>query len=98
MSIRNKVAIAGYAHSRVERHAGQTLGALAVETARAAIADAGLQVADVDGFVGSTLLPTAGGLCSARCSRTTSAAPAATALTAIATEPGIWPMPVKPAA
>jgi acetyl-CoA acetyltransferase len=58
--VRCHVAIAGYAHSRIERHADQTLGALAIETARAAIADAGLEVADVDGFVGSTLFPTAG--------------------------------------
>ncbi len=56
-----RVAIAGYAQTPIERHAGQTLGALAVDTARRAIADAGLEVADVDGFVGSSLLPTAGG-------------------------------------
>jgi len=58
--MRCQVAIAGYAHSRIERHAEQTLGALAIDTARTAIADAGLEVADVDGFVGSTLFPTAG--------------------------------------
>jgi acetyl-CoA acetyltransferase len=52
------VAIAGYAQSRIERHAKQTLGALAVETARAAIADAGLE--QVDGFVTGSLFPTAG--------------------------------------
>ena len=58
---RNQVAIAGYAHSQVRRHADRPLGALAVDTARAAIADAGLLVEDVDGFVSSSLLPSAGG-------------------------------------
>jgi acetyl-CoA acetyltransferase len=58
---RNKVAVVGYAQSDVQRHAPQTLGALAVDTARAAIADAGLRVEDIDGFVGASLLPTAGG-------------------------------------
>lgn len=57
----NKVAIVGYAHSQVRRHADQTLGALAVDTARAAAIDAGLRVDQVDGFVSSSLLPTAGG-------------------------------------
>ena len=55
---RSKVAIVGYAQSRVERHAKQTLGALTVETARQAIADAGLE--EVDGFVTGSLFPTAG--------------------------------------
>lgn len=54
------VAIAGYAHSPIVRHAGRPLGVLAVETAREAIADAGLDVGQIDGFVGSSLLPTAG--------------------------------------
>jgi acetyl-CoA acetyltransferase len=57
---RNKVAIAGYAQSRIQRHATRSLGALTVETARAAVADAGLQVGQVDGFVASSLFPTAG--------------------------------------
>jgi acetyl-CoA acetyltransferase len=57
---RNKVAIVGYAQSPIERHASSTLGALTVETARAAIGDAGLQVADVDGFVAAALFPSAG--------------------------------------
>ena len=55
-----QVAIAGYAHTQVVRHADATLGALTIDAARAAVADAGLTMADVDGFVGSTLLPTAG--------------------------------------
>jgi acetyl-CoA acetyltransferase len=56
----NKVAVVGYAQSPILRHAPQTLGALAVDTARRAIADSGLGVEDVDGFVGATMLPTAG--------------------------------------
>ena len=55
------VAIAGYAHSTIERRAGRPLGAVAVDTARAAIADAGLTVDVVDGFISSTMLPSAGG-------------------------------------
>jgi acetyl-CoA acetyltransferase len=55
------VAIVGYAHSQVRRHGGQPLGAQAVDTARAAIADAGLRLDQIDGFVSSSLLPTAGG-------------------------------------
>lgn len=56
----NEVAIVGYGHSEVRRHAGQALGGLAVDTARRAIADAGLFPEQIDGFVGSTLFPTAG--------------------------------------
>ena len=55
-----KVAIVGYAQSPVQRHSDLTLGALATETARGAIADAGLELSQVDGFVSATLLPTAG--------------------------------------
>ena len=57
---RGEVAIVGYAQSTIERHAPLTLGALAVDTARRAIADAGLAVRDVDGFVTGALFPTAG--------------------------------------
>jgi acetyl-CoA acetyltransferase len=56
----NQVAVVGYAQSPVQRHAAEPLGVLAVETARRAIADAGLDVAQVDGFVGSAMFPTAG--------------------------------------
>ena len=56
----NRVAVVGYAQSQVERHAASTLGALAVETARRAIADAGLAPKDVDGFVTASLFPSAG--------------------------------------
>jgi acetyl-CoA acetyltransferase len=57
---RDKVAIVGYGQSAVSRHADRPLGVLAVETARQAIADAGLEVSDIDGFVTSSLFPTAG--------------------------------------
>lgn len=57
----NKVAIVGYGHSPVCRRAERPLGALALETARAAIADAGLRLDQIDGFVSSSLLPSAGG-------------------------------------
>lgn len=57
----NKVAIVGYAHSPVCRRADHVLGVQAVDTARAAIADAGLSLDQIDGFVSSSLLPSAGG-------------------------------------
>lgn len=57
---RNQVAMVGYSHSQVQRHADQPLGALTVETVREAVADAGLSLEQVDGFVTSTLFPTAG--------------------------------------
>ena len=60
MAASNWVAIAGYAQSAVERHASTSLGALAVETARAAMADAGLGDGQVDGFVTGSLFPTSG--------------------------------------
>jgi acetyl-CoA acetyltransferase len=56
----NRVAVVGYAHSKVQRHAPQPLGALAVDTAREAIADAGLDLKQVDGVVTGALFPTAG--------------------------------------
>jgi len=59
--IRNKVAVVGYAHSTIERRAKRPLGATAVDIVRDAIADAGLTVDAVDGFVGSSMLPSAGG-------------------------------------
>jgi len=57
----SRVAIAGYAQSPIVRHADRPLGAIAVDVARAALADAGLTVADADGFTTGSLLPTAGG-------------------------------------
>ena len=60
MAASNQVAVVGYAQSQMERHAASTLGALTVETARLAVADAGLEMGDVDGFVTASLFPTAG--------------------------------------
>jgi acetyl-CoA acetyltransferase len=57
---RNKVAIAGYAQSQIERHSEQSLGALTVETAKRAAVDAGLEIGQFDGFVTASLFPTAG--------------------------------------
>lgn len=57
---RNEVAIVGYGHSAVAKHAKVPLGALAVDTARAAIADAGLTPGQIDGFATGALFPTAG--------------------------------------
>jgi acetyl-CoA acetyltransferase len=57
---RNRVAIAGYAQSDIVRHADRPLGALTVETARRAIADAGLRPDQIDGFTSSALVPAAG--------------------------------------
>ncbi|MBX6388497.1 MAG: thiolase family protein [Frankia sp.] len=56
----NQVAIVGFAHSQVQRHAPRSLGALAVETGRRAVEDAGLRTADIDGFVTAALFPTSG--------------------------------------
>jgi acetyl-CoA acetyltransferase len=55
-----RVAIAGYAQTPIVRHADAPLGASTASTARAAIADAGLRVADVDGFVTVPLMPAIG--------------------------------------
>ncbi|HKY14786.1 MAG TPA: thiolase family protein [Microthrixaceae bacterium] len=58
---RHEVAVVGYAHSDVRKHFELPLGAVAIDTARQAIADAGLCPEQIDGFVASTLLPAAGG-------------------------------------
>jgi acetyl-CoA acetyltransferase len=60
MRASNQVAVVGYAHSPVERHAKRSLGAITVETALRAIEDAGLDRQQVDGFVTGALFPTAG--------------------------------------
>jgi acetyl-CoA acetyltransferase len=59
-SPRSQVAIVGYAQSAIQRHSDAPLGAIAVDTARRAIDDAGLSPKQVDGFVTGSLLPTAG--------------------------------------
>src|SRR5262249_47950665 len=58
---RSKVAVAGYSQSPIRRRADQPLGAIAVDAALAAIADAGLVPEQIDGFVTGSLLPSAGG-------------------------------------
>lgn len=55
-----QVAIVGYAHSRIQRRSGRPLGALAVRTCLDAIADAGLEPAQIDGFTTGSLLPSSG--------------------------------------
>jgi acetyl-CoA acetyltransferase len=57
---RNQVAIVGYAQSRIERHSSSSLGVLTVETAKTAVADAGLTTDQIDGFVTASLFPSAG--------------------------------------
>jgi acetyl-CoA acetyltransferase len=56
----DQVAIVGYAQSPVERHARKPLGGVALDTAKSAIADAGLEVAQIDGFTTGAIFPTAG--------------------------------------
>ena len=56
-----KVAVVGYAHSPVRRHTEVPLGALTIETALSAIADAGLEKEQIDGFTTGALFPSSGG-------------------------------------
>ena len=46
----NKVAIVGVGHSKLSRRGDRAIGALAVDAALTAIADAGLTLADIDGI------------------------------------------------
>ena len=57
----SEVAIVGYAHSPVARHTDVPLGALTVQTALAAIEDAGLTKDQIDGFTTGALFPSSGG-------------------------------------
>lgn len=57
---RNQVAIIGYAQSPVLRSAMESLGQLTITTALSAIKDAGLHVAQIDGFTTGSLLPAYG--------------------------------------
>ena len=59
-ALRGKVAVVGYAQSPIERHSDRTLGLVTLETALAAIADAGLRPDQIDGFTSSALFPSAG--------------------------------------
>jgi len=61
LTARSEVAVAGYAQSPIVRHADRPLGAIAIDTALTAIADAGLVPEQIDGFVTGSLLPSAGG-------------------------------------
>ena len=56
-----KVAIVGYSHSPVTRHTDVPLGALTIGTALSAIADAGLERDQIDGFTTGALFPSSGG-------------------------------------
>lgn len=58
---KNQIAIVGFAHSQVVRRPSEPLGLTALKTARAAIADAGLTVDQIDGFTSSALMPSSGG-------------------------------------
>jgi acetyl-CoA acetyltransferase len=55
--IRGKTAIVGIGYSKLERRSTRLLGAIAKEAALAAIADAGLTVADIDGLSTVPTLP-----------------------------------------
>lgn len=57
---RRQATIVGYAQSPIRRRSEVALGAITVETAKAAIADAGLAVEQIDGFTTGSLLPSAG--------------------------------------
>lgn len=56
-----KVAIVGYSHSPVTRHTEAPLGAITIDTALSAIADAGLDRTQIDGFTTGALFPSSGG-------------------------------------
>jgi acetyl-CoA acetyltransferase len=55
------VAVAGVGYSALERTASRSMGAYAIEAARAAVDDCGLALADVDGFATYPAAPYAGG-------------------------------------
>ena len=57
---RNQVAIVGYAQSQIARHAEQPAGRPGGRHRARAIADAGLTVDQIDGFVTASLFPTSG--------------------------------------
>ena len=59
-SARGQVALVGYAQSPIQRSSGRPLGAIALDVAKAAIADAGLTPSQIDGFTTGSLLPSAG--------------------------------------
>jgi len=60
-SASGKVAIVGFAHSKIQRRIDQPLGALALDVAHEAIADAGLTLDQIDGFTTGASFPSSGG-------------------------------------
>ena len=54
-------AVVGYAHSPVSRNADVSLGELTLRTVLEAVADAGLDKGDIDGFTTGALFPSSGG-------------------------------------
>jgi acetyl-CoA acetyltransferase len=59
MNKQAQVAVIGFGHSKVYRRAEEPLGKLAVDAARAAISDAGLEGCDIDGVTTSPSHPAA---------------------------------------
>lgn len=57
MARKHHVAVTGIGHSRILRNPDVPLGRLAVEAAQRAIADAGLQVGDIDGVICTPSVP-----------------------------------------
>ena len=62
MSRRNQAAIVGIGSTEMVRSSDRSLGSFAVEAVRNAIADAGLEAKDIDGYVGSPGAPNAAAL------------------------------------
>lgn len=58
--LRNKTAIVGVGYTPMVRKTDQTLSSVAAEAALAAIRDAGLTPADIDGYAGTPVAQTAG--------------------------------------
>jgi acetyl-CoA acetyltransferase len=56
----NKVAFSGVGHSKIGRRLDRELGLLAIDASLAAIEDAGLRIADIDGIVTYPELPSTG--------------------------------------
>lgn len=60
-AFRDKIAVAGIGYSRIGRRMGRPLIALTIDACDAAIADAGLHRADIDGIATSPTMPRYGG-------------------------------------
>jgi acetyl-CoA acetyltransferase len=57
LNVENRVAVVGVGSTKIARHTERSLGDIALEAALAAIADAGLTLDDVDGYVGAPKAP-----------------------------------------